>query len=285
MTVEEDLQGGKAAERRREMKKRIGIVGCGAIGRAILKVADEGKLNVDVAGVTTRTEASGREFLSSLAHEVPLLSLDRLIDASDLVIEAAGADVVPSLAEATFDAGKDLMLISIGALIRHPEIMERSRATGCRLLMPSGAIIGLDGIKSASVGHIDHVTMVSRKGPASLDGAPHVVKNKIDLWSLTEETEIFSGSATEACVGFPANLNVSAAVSFAGVGPDRTTVKMVAVPGLTRNCHDIEVEGEFGLMRLHLENIPSENPKTGKLTAMSIIRTIQQAVDPVHLGT
>ena len=74
-------------------------------------------------------------------------------------------------------------------------------------------------------------------------------------------------------------------MSFAGIGPDRTTVKLVAVPGLARNCHDIEVEGEFGLMRLHLENIPSENPKTGKLTAMSIIRTIQQAVDPVHLGT
>jgi len=266
-------------------KKRIGIVGCGAIGKAILRAVDDGTLDVEVAGVTTRTEATAKDFLATLSHETSLLSLDRLIAASDMVVEAAGADVVPSVAEATFDAGKDLMLISIGALIRHPEIIARSRATGCRLLMPSGAIIGLDGIKSASVGHIDHVTMVSRKGPASLDGAPHVVKNKIDLWALTAETEIFSGSATEACIGFPANLNVSAAVSFAGIGPDRTTVKMVAVPGLTRNCHDIEVEGEFGLMRLHLENIPGENPKTGKLTAMSIIRTIQQAVDPVHLGT
>ena len=190
-----------------------------------------------------------------------------------------------AMLKATFDAGKDLMLISVGALVRHPEIMDRSRATGCRLLMPSGAIIGLDGIKSASVGHLDHVTMTSRKSPAALDGAPYIIEHEIDLWGLTEETEVFSGSATEAAVGFPANLNISVAVSFAGIGPDRTTVKLVAVPGLGRNCHDIEVEGEFGLMRLHLENIPSENPKTGKLTAMSIIRTIQQAVDPVHLGT
>ncbi len=266
-------------------RRSIGIVGCGAIGKAILKGVDDGRIDVDVAGVTTRTEEPARDFLSSLGHRWELMSQGELIGAADMIVEAAGQQVVPDLAEAVFDAGKDLMLISVGALINHPEIIDRSRATGCRLLMPSGAIIGLDGLKSASMGEIDHVTMVSRKGPASLDGAPWVIDNEIDLWGMTEETEIFSGSAREACVGFPANLNVSAAVSFAGIGPDRTTVKMVAVPGLNRNCHDIEVEGEFGLMRLHLENIQSENPKTGRLTAMSIIRTIQQSVDPVHIGT
>ena len=266
-------------------RKSIGIVGCGAIGKAILKAVDAGQIDVDVAGVATRTQEPAREFLSSLNHSWPLMSRGELIEAADMIVEAAGQEVVPELAKATFGAGKELMLISVGALIQHPEIVDRSRETGCRLLMPSGAIIGLDGLKSASMGEIDHVTMVSRKGPASLDGAPWVVENEIDLWGLTEETEIFSGSAREACAGFPANLNVSAAVSFAGIGPDRTTVKMVAVPGLNRNCHDIEVEGEFGLMRLHIENIPSENPKTGRLTAMSIIRTIQQSVDPVHIGT
>jgi aspartate dehydrogenase len=273
--TDEDTSSPRGTTKDKTMTTSIGIVGCGSIGKAILKAVDAGKINVDVAGVAARSEAPAREFLDSLEHSWPLMSQRELIGAADLIIEAAAA----------FDAGKDLMLISIGALVAHPEIMARARETGCRLLMPSGAIIGLDGIKSASIGEIDHVTMVSRKGPAALDGAPHVVNSNIDLWSLTEETEIFSGSATEACVGFPANLNVSAAVSFAGIGPDRTTLKVVAVPGLQRNCHDIEVEGEFGLMRLHLENIPSENPKTGKLTAMSIIRTVQQAVDPVHLGT
>ena len=267
------------------VRKSIGIVGCGAIGKAVLQAVDTGVLDMDVAGVTSRTETSARAFLSSLRDPRPFLSLGELIEASDMIVEAAGAPVVPGLAEATFDAGKELMLISVGALIAHPEIIDRARATGCRLLMPSGAIVGLDGVKSAAVGAIDHVTMTSRKGPASLDGAPHVVEHEIDLWGMTEETEIFSGTAREACVGFPANLNVSAAVSFAGIGPDRTTVKMVAVPGLVRNCHDIEVEGEFGLMQLHLENITGENPRTGRLTAMSIIRTLQQSVDPVHIGT
>ena len=177
------------------------------------------------------------------------------------------------------------MVISIGALIEHPELLDKARRTNNRLLMPSGAIIGLDGIKSASVGKIDRVVMESRKGPAALDGAPHVVEHQIDLWSMETEQVIFEGTAREACVGFPANLNVSAAVSFAGVGPDLTTVRMIASPGLARNCHDIEVEGEFGLMRLHLENIPGENPKTGRLTAMSIIRTLQQEIDPVRLET
>jgi len=266
-------------------RKSIGIVGCGAIGKAILLAVDRGEIDVDVAGVCSRTASTAQAFMDSLEHDWPVLSQAALIAEADLVVEAAGGDVVPQLAKATFDAGKDLMLISVGALVRHPEIMDRSRETGCRLLMPSGAIIGLDGIKSASVGHLDHVTMTSRKSPAALDGAPYIVEHEIDLWGLTEETEVFSGSASEAALGFPANLNISIAVSFAGIGPERTTVKLVAVPGLTRNCHDIEVEGEFGLMRLHLENIPSENPKTGKLTAMSIIRTIQQAIDPVHLGT
>ena len=264
----------------------IGVVGCGAIGRAILRAADEGALGgIEVAGAASRGERSAREFLASLREPPPYMSAGELIEQADLLVEAAGASVVPDLVASAFAAGKGAMVISVGALIAHPELLDKSRETGCRLLMPSGAIIGLDGIKAAAMGRVDRVVMESRKGPAALDGAPHVVKNNIDLWALEEEEVIFSGSAREACDGFPANLNVSAAVSFAGIGPDRTAVRMIASPGLERNCHDVEVEGEFGLMRLHLENIPGENPKTGRLTAMSIISALRQEADPVRLGT
>ena len=266
-------------------KLSIGVVGCGAIGRAILRAADDGLVDVDVAGVANRTESNAREFLATMKSPAPYLSLGELVEEADLIVEAAGGPVVPGLVEAAFEAGKGAMVISVGALLSHPELLDMARERGCRLLMPSGAIIGLDGIKSASVGTIDHVVMESRKPPAALDGAPYVAERGIDLWALEREEVIFEGSAREACAGFPANLNVSAAVSFAGIGPDRTTVKIIATPGLQRNCHDIEVEGEFGLMRLHLENIPGENPKTGRLTAMSIIRTLQQETDPVRLGT
>ena len=263
----------------------VGIVGCGAIGRAILQASDQGILNVKVAAVYSRSEDKARAYLQTLKTPPPFLPQDELIDQADLVIEAAGSAVVPNLVRSAFLKKKGAMVISVGALIANSDLIELARDTNCRLLMPSGAIIGLDGIKSAAVGRIDRVVMESRKAPEALEGAPHIVDNSINLWSLNEETVIFEGNAREACVGFPANLNVSAAVSFAGIGPDATTVKMIASPGLQRNCHDIEVEGEFGLMRIHLENIPGENPKTGKLTAMSIIRTIQQEVDPVRLGT
>ena len=216
------------------MAQSIGVVGCGSIGQALMRAADSGKLNVAVAGVTSRDEHRAHEFLGTLDN---------------------------------------------------PGIIEEARETGCRLLAPSGAIAGLDGIKSACAGWVDHVTMVSRKPPISLEGAPHLVENGISLEGLEEELEVFSGTAREAVKGFPANLNVSAAVSLAGVGPDRTMVTMIAVPGLERNCHDIEVEGEFGVLRVHIENIPSENPKTGKLTAFSIIRSVQDALDPFRIGT
>ena len=267
------------------MTQAIGIVGCGSIGRSLLRAADTGQLGAPVAGVTSRTASAAREFLETLDSPPPYLEMDELVERSSLLIETAGGHVVPPLADAAFDAGKDLMVISIGALLEHPEVIERSRATGCRLYAPSGAIAGLDGIKSACQGHVDRVEMVSRKPIAALEGAPYLIENEIPIDGLTGPLEVFNGPAREAVRGFPSNLNVSAAVSLAGIGPDRTTVRIVADPALSRNCHDIAVEGEFGKLQVHIENIPSENPKTGRLTAMSIIRSVRDAFDPVRIGT
>jgi aspartate dehydrogenase len=267
------------------MAQSIGIVGCGSIGQALLRAADSGQLNVPVAGVTSRDASRAQDFLGTLDSPPPYLDREELISRSDLLVETAGGHVVSELAKETFAARKDLMVISIGALLDDPGIIQQARDTGCRLLAPSGAIAGLDGIKSACTGQVDHVIMVSRKPPISLEGAPHLIENEINLDGIEVETEVFSGTAREAVKGFPANLNVSAAVSLAGLGPDRTQVKMLAVPGLERNCHDIEVVGEFGVLRIHIENNPSENPKTGRLTAMSIIRSVQDAVDPFRIGT
>ena len=227
------------------LAQTVGIVGCGAIGQAIISAGQSGALSVPIAGITSRTEAPARAFLSTLRTPPPYLDRSELIARSSLVVEAAGSHVVVDLAAETFAAGKDLMVISIGALLEHPEIMEQSRSSGCRLIAPSGAIAGLDGIKSACAGAVDKVVMVSRKPPQALEGAPYLVENGITLRDLKQETEVFSGTAREACRGFPANLNVSAAVSLAGLGPDQTQVKIVAVPGLKRNCHDIEVEGDL----------------------------------------
>jgi aspartate dehydrogenase len=263
----------------------IGIVGCGAIGATLLRAADDGRLAAPVAGITSRTESSARSFLATLRQPPPFCSLAELVDRSDLLIEAAGGEVVPSLAEAAFAAGKGLMVISVGALLDHPDILCNARERGCRLLIPSGAIAGLDGIKSACQGEVSSVMMTSRKPPRGLEGAPYLVERGISLAGLDRETELFSGNARDACRGFPQNVNVSAAVSLAGIGPDRTQIRILAVPGLERNCHDIEVDGEFGRLHIHIENIPSENPRTGRLTMLSIMRAVQDAADPVRIGS
>jgi len=263
----------------------ISIVGCGAIGRELLRAAADGRITAPVAGITSRTQATALAFLSGFCSPPPYLSRDELVAQSDLVIEAAGGDAVQELAQLAFASGKGLMVMSAGALLEHPEIIDSARASGCRLLVPSGAIAGLDGIKSACAGHMDHVTMTTRKPPRGLDGAPYLVERGISLAGLDHELELFEGSARDACKGFPQNVNVSAAVSLAGIGPDKTRVRIIAVPGLERNCHDIDVEGEFGRLAVHIENIPSENPRTGRLTMLSIIRAIQDASDPVKIGS
>lgn len=263
----------------------IGIVGCGAIGRAILRAVDEGRLAVAVAGVTSRTEAPARAFLGTLRAPPPYLARDALIERAGLVVEASGGSTVAELARSVFAAGKDLLVISTGALLDHPELLDEARTRGCRLLLPSGAIAGLDGIKSACTGRVEHVTITTRKPPHGLAGAPYLVERGIDVTALTQETELYHGSVREACTGFPANVNVSATVSLAGLGPERTMIRILAVPGLQRNCHTIEVEGEFGSLKVEITNIPTENPKTGRLTALSIIRTIADAMDPVRVGT
>ncbi len=127
--------------------------------------------------------------------------------------------------------------------------------------------------------------MTTRKPPGGLEGSPYLVERGIKLAGLKEEREVFAGTAREACRAFPANVNVSAAVSLAGLGPDKTMIRIMAVPGLKLNCHDVEVEGDFGRLHVHIENVPSENPRTGRLTTLSIIRTLQDIADPVRIGT
>lgn len=263
----------------------VGIVGCGSIGRAVLKAAGDGRMRTPVGGVTSRNQETAQTFLSTLERPPALLGLDQLLETCDLIVEAAGGHVVEDLARRTFEAGKSLAVISVGALLDHPELFELAREAGCDLIVPSGAIAGLDGVKAACAGRVDFVRLTSRKPPRALMGAPFLVEHGISLEGLSEARLLFKGPAREAVRGFPDNLNVSAALSLAGIGPDLTEVAISADPSVERNCHDIEVEGEFGVLRVHIENIPGENPKTGRLTALSIIRAIDDYVDRVRIGT
>jgi aspartate dehydrogenase len=152
-------------------------------------------------------------------------------------------------------------------------------------VVPTGALIGLDAVTAAAVGEIHSVRMVTRKPVRGLAGAPYIVENNIAIEGITEPLKIFDGSAREAAKGFPANVNVAAALSLAGIGPDRTTIEIWADPALTRNVHRIEVDSDSARFSMGIENIPSENPKTGRITALSVIACLRKLRASLRVGT
>jgi len=176
-------------------------------------------------------------------------------------------------------------VLSCGGLLGREDWVALAERHGACIRVPSGAIAGLDGVKGGAIGEVTPVTMETRKPPQGLAGAPWIVERRIDLGAIREETLIFEGPATEACRAFPANVNVLAALSLAGIGPARTRTKIYAVPGLTRNMHRIRVEGEFGALRIEVENVPSENPRTGRLSYLSTIALLHDLGASLRVGT
>ena len=255
----------------------VGIVGCGAIGSSLALAIQEGRVPARLAGLTGRTRSRAEALARSLTPAPPLLDLPHLVQASDLVVEAASVAAVAEIVPACLRAQKDVFVISAGGLLGHEDWFSQAEAQGTRILVPSGAIAGLDGVRAAAVGRIDSVMLISRRPPQALAGAPYVVEHGIDLDRLAEEKVVFEGSARDACRGFPRHVNVPAALSLAGVGLDRTRVRILAVPGGSFNQHRIEVRGEFGRLSVDIENVPSPmNPRTGLLSIFSSIETLAE---------
>jgi aspartate dehydrogenase len=264
---------------------QVGVVGLGAIGREVCQALDTGIPGLDLAAVTARDRAKAEPFLRTLKAPPTFGSLGEVIAAADLVVEASTQAHLQEIAPQTLAAGKDLVVLSCGGLLGRHDWVALAEARRCRILVPSGAIAGLDGVKGGAVGTISSVTMETRKPPHGLAGAPWIVEHGIDLGALRVETLIFEGAAREACRAFPANVNVVAALSLAGIGPERTRIRVYAVPGLTRNMHRIRAEGEFGALTVEIENVPSENPRTGKLSYLSTIALLRDLGAPLRVGT
>ncbi|HEY1300928.1 MAG TPA: aspartate dehydrogenase, partial [Stellaceae bacterium] len=166
------------------------------------------------------------------------------------------------------------------------DLVELARRQGGRVLVPTGALIGLDAVAAAAEGEIARVHMITCKPPAGLAGAPYLVENGIGIDGLNEAKRVFTGNAREAARGFPANVNVAAALALAGIGPERTTIEIWADPAVTRNTHRIEVEAEAARFSMQIENVPSlENPKTGRLTPLSVVAALKKLVSPLAVGT
>lgn len=265
----------------------VAIAGLGAIGLPVVQALDNGIEGLTLGAVSARDHDKAADKLAALSVPPQLVSLDQLAQHADIVIEAIPAGNFAQVAEPTIEAGRILMPLSVGALLSRMDLIERARETGARIVVPTGALVGLDAVRAASEGHITAVRLVTRKPPGGLKGAPYIVAHGIDVDAITTlPALVFKGNAIDAAKGFPANINVGAALSLAGIGPERTEIEIWADPTVTRNTHRIYVEGESARFQMLMEGVPSEsNPATGKLTPLSVIATLRGLVSPLKVGT
>jgi aspartate dehydrogenase len=193
--------------------------------------------------------------------------------------------VLAEIAEPFLRAGKVVIVLSAGALLVNEHLIALARQCGGQIVVPTGALLGLDAVAAAAEGEIYSVRMVTRKPVRGLAGAPYLAEHNIRIEDITEPVRIFSGTPREAAVGFPANLNVAVALSLAGIGADRTTLDIWADPSLERNVHRIEVDADSASFSMSIENIPSDNPKTGRITALSVISYLRKLGAPLRVGS
>lgn len=265
----------------------IGLIGCGAIGSVLADYISKDK-EMDLTCIFDADAKNSRGLSSKLKKKPRAVKSPGDMKACDLVIEAASQDAVREHALGALEHS-DLMIMSVGALSDSAlfnSLRKRAKETGRHIHIPSGAIAGLDGIKAAGMGKIDKVTLTTRKPPAGLEGAPYIVDNGISLRSMKKPTVVFEGNAKQAAAAFPKNINVAVSLSLAGIGVEKTKVRIIADPFSVRNVHEIVAEGRFGKLTAKTENLPSpKNKKTSYLAALSAIATLDRIRRNVVAGT
>lgn len=264
---------------------RVGLIGFGAIGRRLGEAIVNGEAGrCMLAAVLVRSpEKVDTEARDRIGCLVTSDAADFLATDLDLVVEVAGHEALKAHAESVLRQGKDLLMISVGAFAdaAFQERVERTAHDyGRRVYLATGAIAGLDAISAAAIGGLDSVTHSIRKPPRGLLSS----QEADEVERSGQPRELYSGPGREAAIRFPENVNVAAAISLAGLGLDKTVVRVVADPTVIRNTHEIEARGAFGELRIVLQNIPTENPKTGRLTAMSMIKALRNLTAPVVVG-
>ena len=263
---------------------RIAVVGLGAIGTRVVEALDRGIDGLVLTAVSVQNPEKHRSRLASLTRPPAVLPIEALAEVADIVIECAPSRLVRSIVAPFVSAGKTAIVLSAGALLDHEDLIELAKQNGGQIVVPTGALIGLDASPPQRSGQSIRYGWL----PASRPGARRRALYRREQHRhrrITEPLKIFDGTAREAAKGFPANVNVAAALSLAGIGPDRTTIEIWADPTVTRNMHRIEVESNSARFSMSIENIPSENPKTGLITALSVIACLRKLRASLRVGT
>lgn len=266
---------------------RVGIAGTGAIGMRVARELDRGKIRgCSLTGICARSDTRAAEANAALSRAVPVYALDEIAAHADVVIETLPPGLFMDLARPVIEAGKELVVLSASQLLGRQALFDLAETKGARISVPSGAMLGLDAIKGAAVGELHSVVIETRKPVAGLAKAPYVVENEIDLGHLSGPVLVLGGTVSEVAKVFPANVNVAAAVSLAGFGPDRTRMEVWADPALERNLHTVRVTSDSSDFTMEIQNRPSdENPATGKITALSVIAMLRQRSAVLRVGT
>jgi len=260
--------------------KRIGLLGCGAIGTEIALAIDSGKVPAKLTHVFDFSKEASKKLVTQLKNKPEITENVGLLAAAplDLIVEAASQDAVRDNALTILQNKKDLMIMSVGALLDESIldiILEGCQDFKKSIYLPSGAILGLDGIRAVK-DELELVTLVTTKNPKALKGAKFFETSDIDLDKITKTITIYDGMAREAVRLFPANINVAALLSLAGLGSEKTKVRIIADPNTDKNTHEIIAQGKFGKFSIKVENVPSEsNPKTSKLAILSAIECLR----------
>ncbi len=266
---------------------RVAVAGLGAIGMRTAQALDAGQVpDMRLVAVSAHDRDRARERVAGFAAPPDVLPLAELAAAADIVVECAPAAVFAELAATVIERAGCLVPLSVGALLAHPDLIDRASETGARIVVPTGALIGLDTVRAMAEGDIHEVTLTTRKPPGGLAGAPHLIENGIDIANLTQPLCVLRGTARQAAAGFPANVNVAAALALAGIGPDRTRVEVWADPTIDRNIQSVSIVSDSGEATMTMNNVPSpENPRTGRIVANSVIATLRRMTATLVAGT
>ena len=264
----------------------VAIGGFGAIGAKVARALDDGISDLRLVAISARDHAGARSRMDGMRSPPPVVELQKLAALADVVVECAPAGVFREIALAAIEAGRIFIPLSCGALLRQPDLVPLAAQTGARIIVPTGALLGLDAVRAAAEGTIHSVHMITRKPPKGLSGAPHLLENDININNLSSAKLVFEGTARDAAEAFPANVNVAAALSLAGNGTENTTIEIWADPHVTRNTHTIKVDSDATRFEMFIEGIPSpENPATGLLTPLSVLATLRGLVATMKVGT
>lgn len=269
------------------MALKVGVVGCGSIGRTLARKLAAFKPVSRITFFDLEPARAGKLAALDARYRVAT-SLPGLVKASDLVVESASQAAARQVAPLALAAGRDVLVMSLGALADDRlwrALRKINQRTGATILLPSGALAGLEAVASAASAGLREVSLTTRKPPRALAGSPHLQRRGFDPSKVRAPTVVFRGSARSAVRLFPANINVAAALSIAGVGFDRTRVTIIADPGAKTNEHEVVAKGDFGTLKCTVANAPfPDNPKTSYLAALSAVASVKNAALGLHIG-